>query len=89
MSINPAFALSNLNIIIKWYLKYKDTQTISKTKAEEVKPDIEKPIDAKVLSRKPNKKLIILFSGLFLIVATVNEIYNLLTSALMNFISSF
>jgi hypothetical protein len=30
-------ALSNLEIIIKWYLKYKDVQTTSKTKPEEKK----------------------------------------------------
>jgi len=63
--------LNNLTTIIEWYLKYKDTHNISKAKAEETKPDIEKPVDAKGLSGKPNKKLIILFSGLFLIVAIV------------------
>ena len=32
--------LSNLAIIIKWYLKYKDTQTITKPRAEEIKDEI-------------------------------------------------
>jgi TolB-like protein/Tfp pilus assembly protein PilF len=59
--------LNNLATIIEWYLKYKDTQTISKVKTEEVKPDIEKLVDHKELSRKPNKKIIILLSGLLLV----------------------
>jgi TolB-like protein/Tfp pilus assembly protein PilF len=59
--------LLNLTTIIEWYLKYKDTQTISKVKTEEVKPDIEKLVDHKELSRKPNKKIIILLSGLLLV----------------------
>src|SRR4030043_1736265 len=42
--------LNNLTTIIKWYLKYKDTQTISKVKSEDAKPDIEKPINVKGLS---------------------------------------
>jgi hypothetical protein len=63
--------LNNLATIIEWYLKYKDTQTISKVKTEEAKPDIEKLVDDKELSRKPNKNIIILFSRLLLIVAIV------------------
>jgi TolB-like protein/Tfp pilus assembly protein PilF len=59
--------LNNLATIIEWYLKYKDTQTISKVKTEEVKPDIEKLVDHKELNRKPNKKIIILLSGLLLV----------------------
>src|SRR4030043_350387 len=42
--------LNSLAIIIKWYLKYKDSQTISKINTEEAKPDIEKPINVKGLS---------------------------------------
>jgi TolB-like protein len=63
--------LNNLTIIIKWYLKYKDTQTSSKPKAEETKPYIEKPLDTIELSRKHKKKLIILLSGLLLVVTIV------------------
>jgi TolB-like protein/Tfp pilus assembly protein PilF len=63
--------LNNLLTIIEWYLKYKDTKTISKAKTEEAKPDIEKLVDDKELSLKPNKKIIILFSGLLLVVAIV------------------
>jgi len=64
-------ALSNLNIIIKWYLKYKDIQNINKSKAEEAKPDIEKPVGTRELRCIRFKKLIILLSGLLLIVAIV------------------
>ena len=63
--------LNNLSTIIKWYRKYKDTQIISKAKTAETKPDIEKPVDIKELSRKPNKKIILLLSGLLLVVAIV------------------
>ncbi len=61
--------LSNLAIIIKWYLKYKDTQTISEERVKEAKPEIEKPADLKEIIRRPNKKLVILLSGIFLIAA--------------------
>jgi TolB-like protein len=60
--------LLNLTTIIEWYLNYKDVRTISKVKAEEEKPEIEKPVDIKEITHKPNKKLVILLSGLFLIV---------------------
>jgi TolB-like protein len=57
----------NLTTIIRWYLKYKDTKNISKLKVEEIEHDIEKPVDNKELNHKPNKKKIILLSGLLLV----------------------
>jgi TolB-like protein len=57
----------NLTTIIKWYLKYKDTQIISKAKAEELHPDRKEPIDSKEGINKPKRRLILLFSGLLLV----------------------
>jgi len=63
--------LNNLSIIIKWYLKYKDIQTISKTKPEEAKYESKKPMDKWEDIQKPKKKLILLLSGLLLVMAIV------------------
>jgi len=63
--------LSNLTIIIKWYLKYKDTQTISKPKAEEIKDETKAPKDFTKQIQKPKKRLILLLSRLALIVVIV------------------
>lgn len=62
--------LLNLATIIKWYLKYKDSQTISKTKAEEEK-DESKPSDvSKEAIRRPIKSIILLIFG-FLLIAVI------------------
>ncbi|MBA7515110.1 hypothetical protein ES705_07148 [subsurface metagenome] len=63
--------LNNLTTIIKWYLKYKDTQTIGKTKTEEAKYEIKEPEDSTEDTRKLKKKLLILLSGIFLGVVIV------------------
>ncbi len=63
--------LSNLAIIIKWYIKYKDTQIISKVKPEEAKYASKEPVDTREGIRKPKKRLIFLISGLILAVAIV------------------
>jgi len=63
--------LSNLAIIIKWYVKYKDTQIISQAKPEERKYESIEVVDVKEDTRKPTKKLILLLSGLLLVVAIV------------------
>ena len=63
--------LNNLATIIEWYLKYKDTQTISKVKLEEVKNESKEPIDTREEILKPNKKLIFCFPELLLIVAII------------------
>lgn len=63
--------LSNLSIIIKWYLKYKDSSDISKGKAEGEKLESQsREIFAKI-SQKPKKRLTLLLSGFFLIIAIV------------------
>jgi TolB-like protein len=63
--------LSNLTIIIKWYLKYKDTQAISKQETEEVKTGSISPEDTIEHIKKPKKRLIYLLSGLALIAAII------------------
>ncbi len=63
--------LLNLATIIKWYVKYNDAQTISKVKPEEVKYKSKEPVDNTEGIHKPKKRLIILLSGLFLVVAIV------------------
>jgi TolB-like protein/Tfp pilus assembly protein PilF len=63
--------LVNLDIIIKWYLKYKDTKTIQKAEAKEVKDETKIPDDTAEKNQKPKKKLILFLSGLTLVVAIV------------------
>ena len=63
--------LNNLAVIIKWYLKYKDSQIIREAKPEGANPDIKKQVEAKGLSRKPNKKIILLLSGLLVVMAII------------------
>jgi TolB-like protein/Tfp pilus assembly protein PilF len=63
--------LLNLATIIKWYVKYKDTQIISQTKPEEAKYESKELVDVKESIRKPKKNLILLLSGLLLVVAIV------------------
>ena len=63
--------LNNLDIIIKWYLKYKDSNVISKQKTKEVKDDGLVSDSATEITQKPKKRLILLSSGLTLIVAIV------------------
>jgi TolB-like protein/Flp pilus assembly protein TadD len=62
--------LLNLATIIKWYVKYKDTQIISKTKPEESKYESKEPTETREGLKKPKKKLVLLLSGL-LLVATI------------------
>jgi TolB-like protein/Flp pilus assembly protein TadD len=63
--------LLNLATIIKWYVKYKDTQIISQTKPEEAKYESKEPVDTRVGIHKPKKKSILLLSGLFLVVVII------------------
>jgi len=63
--------LLNLATIIKWYVKYKDTQTISKATPEEAKDEI-KPLDVpKKTIHKSIKSLILLIFGLLLIAVII------------------
>src|SRR4030043_1070313 len=63
--------LLNLATIIKWYVKYKDTQIISQVKPEEVKYESKEIVDNKGGIHKSKKKLIFLFSGLLVVMAIV------------------
>jgi TolB-like protein len=63
--------LLNLATIIKWYVKYKDTQIISQIKPEEAKHESKEPVDTRKGIRNPKKKLILLLTGLFLVIAVV------------------
>jgi TolB-like protein/Tfp pilus assembly protein PilF len=63
--------LFNLTTIIKWYVKYKDTQIISQAKPEEAKYESKESVDTREGILKPKKRLIFLLSGLLLIVAIV------------------
>ena len=60
--------LSNLTIIIKWYLKYKETQATVKPETEGVKDEIKPPVDSAEHIPKPKKRLILFLSGIALIV---------------------
>jgi len=63
--------LNNLTTIIKWYLKYKEAQAISKPKEEEVKDVTKSPDDSKETIRIPKKRLILMLSGLLLVCVVV------------------
>jgi TolB-like protein/Tfp pilus assembly protein PilF len=64
--------LNNLDIIIKWYLKYKDAGTEIKTKPEEeVRQDSKVTEDAKNSIATPKRRLIGLVSGLVLLIVIV------------------
>ena len=63
--------LNNLTTIIKWYLKYKDTQTTDKAKPKEEKYESKVRTDSTEGSRRPKKRLILLLSGLVLVVFIV------------------
>ncbi len=74
--------LSNLSIIIKWYLKYKDSQTISeirtgeeqaigKIKTEEEKDYSKSLFVPKENIRKPRVSLLLLLSGILVVVAII------------------
>src|SRR4030042_335807 len=63
--------LVNLTTIIEWYLKYKNSRTISQAKPEEAKYEGKEPDDTKKGINKPKKKLILLFSGLLVVMSIV------------------
>ncbi|KPK79610.1 MAG: hypothetical protein AMS27_17840, partial [Bacteroides sp. SM23_62_1] len=60
--------LNNLTTIIKWYLKYKYTQTVSEQKTEEIKDETKAPDDSIKRIQKTKKRLILLLSGIALII---------------------
>ena len=64
-------ALSNLAIVLKWYLKYKGIQIPGLAESEEDKlPAKQIEISSKVQS-KPKKKLVMLLTGLALLITAV------------------
>jgi len=64
--------LNNLDIIIKWYLKYKEIGTDIKAKpAEEIRKDIKSTESVKKSITIPKKSLIVLVSGLILLIVIV------------------
>ncbi len=63
--------LNNLTTILEWYLKYKETQTTDKPKAEDVIDEIKALVDSTKQIQKPKKRLILLLSGLALVVVIV------------------
>jgi hypothetical protein len=65
--------LINLATIIKWYVKYKDSQIVSKQTVGEVKDEIKAPTssDSAEHIQKSKKRLIFLLSGTLLVVAIV------------------
>jgi TolB-like protein len=65
--------LFNLTTVIKWYLKYKDSQIVSKQTVGEVKDEIKAPTssDSTEHIQKSKKRLIFLLSGTLLLVAIV------------------
>jgi hypothetical protein len=64
--------LNNLDIIIKWYIKYKETGTGIKAKpSEEIRTELRSTEDVKKSIHIPRKRLIGLLSGLILLVVIV------------------
>jgi TolB-like protein len=64
--------LNNLDIIIKWYLKYKDVGIDFKAKpGEEIREDIKSTEDVKKSTQIPKNRLIGLVSGLVLLIVIV------------------
>lgn len=64
-------ALSNLAIIIKWYLKYKDSHTVSKTVKENGTDESKEPVKTREGIKKSKKRLVFFLSGILLIIAVV------------------
>jgi len=63
--------LVNLDIIIKWYLKYKDKQVIVKRTTIEVKDETLVSADTTEKNLKSNKKLTLLIAGVALAIIVV------------------
>src|SRR4030042_2211839 len=67
--------LFNLTTILKWYLKYKDSRTISEAKPEGLKYESRESVNIKETIHKPNKRLILLLSGLLVVMAVVVALF--------------
>ena len=67
--------LVNLDIIIKWYLKYRDKQVIGKKTTVEVKDETLVSADTTEKNLKSNKKLTLLITGVALVVIVVVALF--------------
>jgi TolB-like protein len=63
--------LNNLITIIKWYLKYKDTEITIKPGSEGIKDEIKSQEDSTEHKKKSKKRLILLLSVLVLVITVV------------------
>ncbi|MGA1978434.1 MAG: fibrobacter succinogenes major paralogous domain-containing protein [Bacteroidales bacterium] len=63
--------LINLTILIRWYLRYKDTQIVSRTSAEDKKLESKIQDEAIIEIHKPKKRLILFLSGLLLVISII------------------
>jgi TolB-like protein len=63
--------LNNLDIIIKWYLKYKDSKINITGKSEKAKDETIVSDDTAEKIQRPKKRQIVLLSGFTLIVVTI------------------
>jgi TolB-like protein len=63
--------LINLTTIIKWYIKYKDIQTIRQPKPLEEKSESKEPVEVAEGIKKSKKRLILLLSGILLAVVII------------------
>jgi tetratricopeptide (TPR) repeat protein/TolB-like protein len=70
--------LNNLAIIIRWYLKYKDSQNSGKAAQADGKHESERPAvpEKPVQFRKPNRKPLITFAGIVLTITFIVLILN-------------
>jgi TolB-like protein/Tfp pilus assembly protein PilF len=63
--------LLNLATIIKWYVKYKDSQIISQEKPEEAKKESKEPMVTREGIQKSKKKLILVLAGIVVALAVI------------------
>ncbi len=72
--------LNNLSTVLKWYMKYKESQIQSKAESEQEKFAVKHTNISAAITRKPKKKLLMLLSGLLLLVIAivVLDIFNVI-----------
>jgi TolB-like protein/Flp pilus assembly protein TadD len=77
-------ALSNLAIILKWYLKYKGLQLPGREKSEQEKVTVKRIELPAEVARKPKKKLVFLLTGTVLLIAAfvALELFNLIDTGI-------
>jgi hypothetical protein len=67
--------LNNLDIIIKWYLKYKNSKLNITSETEEVIDEINSSESSTEIIQKPKKRLIFYLSGFAIIVIIVSALF--------------